>query len=101
MIRLTSGLEVFGEGETREEAIQDALENCAHPETGKPLTREWIDEQLAHGKEGVAGRGLVFEEYFEDPDFFVTCPECGNTHAARSPEGEIVCLVCGFKGSPE
>jgi len=60
--RLTSGVEDWGFGDSPEAAIADAIANCAHPETGGEINREWIDAQLAIGREGVVGRGLVIEK---------------------------------------
>lgn len=60
--RLTSGYEDFGSGSTPEQAVEDAIANACHPQTGKAITREWVDEQMQRAKrESVMGAGLYID----------------------------------------
>jgi len=63
MIILTSGMEIFGSGDTEEAAIQDAIQNAAYwtGEAWANCTREWIAEQIAVFA-GIVGKGLYFSE---------------------------------------
>lgn len=66
MIYLTDGFADFGEGITKEEAVEDAVKNCHQQQFGLDgdffeVTEEWIQGQLRAGGV-VLGKGLYFEE---------------------------------------
>lgn len=67
MFILHDGYNEFGRGETREEAIADAIASCPPQEMGDGtyvvVTESWIQEQLKIGAaSNVYGTGLVLEE---------------------------------------
>lgn len=55
MIILGTDNEAWGYGDNREEATQDAIANCCHPETGKAINREWIEQEIERGKDDPDG----------------------------------------------
>ena len=65
MLILTDGIEIFGEGETKPQAIDDAIAHCppqgASGEPLQPVTAEWIAEQIAIGEASEYRHGLFFE----------------------------------------
>lgn len=46
---LQDGEAIWGEGDTDESAIKNAIEVSCHPETGGPIGRAWIDAEIKKG----------------------------------------------------